>query len=245
MSWGAGHEAERGGRVSGSASGRRCENHPDASETSAGEERGRSASRPDQPLTVLIQRAADGDSGAAERLWQMVYDHLRAIAVRQLARESDGRLEPTTLVHEAYLRLIGTQRFDFENRRHFFGAATRAMRQILVDESRRRKSLKRGGGREPLSYEQTGAACVCAGDAHTPPSGPDAIDLIALNEALDRLEAYCPRLVEIVHLRFFGGLSIAETAELLDVSPRTVASDWAFARAWLSRELATQSGTRD
>lgn len=238
---GADHGEDRAERAFGSASGRPLESGPAADETS------RACSQsgaPQRPLTRLIQLSADGDPGASEELWRAVYQQLRMIALHQLRHESDHPCQPTTLVHEAYLRLIGSQRLDFRNRRHFFGAAARAMRQILVEESRRRRTLKRGGGRKPLSYQDPSAAIGCERDARTPSSQLDMLDLIALSEALDRLEAHSPRLAEIVHLRFFGGLTIAETAELLGLSERTVASDWAFARAWLSRELATRTGTR-
>ncbi len=197
-----------------------------------------------QRLTRLIERSVRGDARASEELWRTVYEQLRVIARRTLRNESQTPCQPTTLVHEAYLRLVGARGLSFRNRRHFFGAAARAMRQILVDESRRRRSLKRGGGQNVIPYEDSPAALNCEQDARTPSSRLDALDLIALSEALDRLEAQDARLAEIVNLRFFGGLTVDETAELLGLSPRTVASDWAFARAWLSRELRAQGGTR-
>lgn len=227
--------------------------HPDGSGSGAGGGASSSSAGgghrpPDAPsrkdLTRLIERSADGDAVAAEELWRAVYGHLRDIAQRQLRRESYRTCQPTTLVHEAYLRLIGSQPMPFRNRRHFFGAAARAMRQILVDESRRRQALKRGRGRAAVRMHDSSWVIDCEQDGRTPSSRLDALDVLALNEALERLEARDSRLAEIVHLRFFGGLTVEETAELLGLSPRTVASDWAFARAWLSRELATRTGTR-
>ncbi len=162
-----------------------------------------------------------------ERLLPMLYDELREMAHRQLARERRHHtLQTTALVHEAYLRLVDQTKVTDRGRAYFFGAAARAMRQVLVDYARKRKAEKRGGGQAPLSLEE-GQIAV---DAY-------AEELIDLDEALERLAALNPRHARVVECRFFGGLSVKETAAALDVSPRTVAYDWAVAQAWLYHEL--------
>jgi RNA polymerase sigma-70 factor, ECF subfamily len=166
-----------------------------------------------------------GDSeGAAVTLF---YDELRVLAHRQRAREgAQATLHTTELVHEAYLRLAGDERIVAKGRAYFFGAASRAMRRVLVDAARRRGAAKRGN--DPVQ--------VTLGDAVVPMEGY-ATDLLDLDRALSALEAEHPRLARVVELRFFGGLSVEETAEALDVSPRTVKGDWALARAWLHEAL--------
>lgn len=182
---------------------------------------------PDRDLTMLLEAAATGDGTAAERLLPLVYDHLRRLARSRMANERSGHtLEATALVHEAYLRLVGSEGQRFENRAHFFGAAAIAMRRILVERARERAQLKRGGGRERVAL-----------DAGLRVDEDDPIQTLALDEAMTRLEARDPRKARVVMLRYFAGLSVEETAEAMDLSETTVKSEWAFARAWLRREL--------
>jgi len=182
----------------------------------------------DSPVTRLLAAASQGDSAAKDRLWETIYTELRDMAHGQLRGERPGRdLQTTILVHEAYFRLVGTDDLEWASRRHFFAAAAQAMRRIRVDDARKRRGLKRGGGRpaEPLGEE---------------PAAPDGdgAELLALNDALQKLEQEAPRQAEVVMLRYFAGLSIGETAEALGVSPRTVDVDWRLAKAWLHRALA-------
>ncbi len=171
-----------------------------------------------------------GDRAALDRLFPLVYGELRQAAARLLQGERPGHtLQPTALVHEAYLKLCGQTDMDLKNRAHFFGVAARAMRQILVDHARRRNAAKRGGGAEPavLSDEHIGLDVPFD-------------ELLSLNDALDRLDRLSPRLREVVEYRFFGGLTEDEVAEVLRVTPRTARRDWAKARAWLHKELYPQ-----
>lgn len=178
----------------------------------------------------IIDAIRRGDPGAGSQLLPLVYEELRRLAARKLAREPAGQtLQPTALVHEAYLRLIGPdddseRRWD--DRGHFFAAAAEAMRRILIENARRKHAQKRGGGiaRRDLAEGEVAA-----------PEPPE--DLLALDEALGKLEAANPRAAELVKLRYFAGLTVKQAAEVLDVSPRTVDSDWAYARAWLLAEL--------
>ncbi len=187
------------------------------------------------PITQLLAAASAGEEGAADRLWAVVYDELRRLARAQLAAESPHRaLDSTALVHEAFLRLTGRGPVEWDNRRHFFAAAARAMRRIRVDDARRRKRAKRGDGRPTRSL---------TGDPPTP--GDDPAEVLAIDEALRKLEREAPRQAEIVMLRYFAGLSIRETALALGVSVRTVHYDWQFARAWLHRELGGDGGPAD
>lgn len=181
---------------------------------------------PTGEITVLLRRAHDGDSTALERLLPLVYDELRAAARRALAREHVGHtLHATELVHEAYFKLLG-HHAPWQDRTHFFGVAARAMRQVLVEHARRRLADKRGGG----------AVHVTLGAGENARAADDE-EIVALDEALERLGAVQPRLRTLVEYRFFGGLSEREIATLLDVSERTVQRDWARARAWLHAEL--------
>ncbi len=173
--------------------------------------------------TALLQATHPNDPASLERLLPLLYGELRQMAHRQLARERrDHTLRTTALVHEAYLRLVDQTKVTQRGRAYFFGAAARAMRQVLVDYARKRKAEKRGGGQAPLSLEEDQIAV----DAY-------AEELIDLDEALERLAALNPRHARVVECRFFGGLSVQETAAALDVSSRTVELDWALARAWL------------
>ena len=182
----------------------------------------------DNPLTELLAAAAEGDTTAQGKLWSAIYDELRRIAQQQMAGEAPGRtLQPTALVHEAYLRLFGDSNVEWDSRRHFFGAAARAMRQIRLDNARKRRRLKRGGGAAPGAL------------ADEPPAfDQDPSEVLAINEALDELEKENPRQAEVVMLRYFAGLSEEEAASALGVSRRTVQTDWRVARAWLHRHLS-------
>jgi len=179
-------------------------------------------------ITRLLERWSGGDPKALAELVPLVYAELRRLAVSQMRRERpDHTLQPTALVHEAYLRLAG-HRAGFRNRVHFYGAAAQAMRRILVDHARGRGARKRGQ-RDPLVDLDE----VVGGGAER------HVDLVALDEALDRLAAVAPRAAKVVELRFFGGLSVDEAAAFLDISPATVKREWGFARAWLFRALST------
>lgn len=179
-------------------------------------------------VTRLLDAAAAGDRQAAADLLPLVYDELRKLAAARMAAESAGQtLQPTALVHEAYLRLVGRaddQRWD--GRGHFFAAAAEAMRRILVDAARRKGRDKHGGDRHRVDLD---AAMAAAPDPRH--------DLVALDEALTRLAAEDPQAARLVELRHFAGLSVAEAADVLGISPRTADRVWAFARAWLHREL--------
>lgn len=180
-----------------------------------------------QVTAVLAAPGADGGR-AIDRLVPVVYDELRALARRQLAREHrpGATLQTTALVHEAYVRLVGSTRVPARGRAYFFAAAARAMRQVLVDHARRRDADKRGGGAEPASLGPDEVAV----DAF-------AVEVMDLDRALNALAALEPRQARVVECRFFGGLSVEETAAALEISPRTVKYDWALARAWLYRTL--------
>jgi len=172
-------------------------------------------------VTQLLDAAAGGDRQAAADLLPVVYDELRRLAAARMAREAPGHtLDATGLVHEAYLRLVGGQRFD--HRGHFFAAAAEAMRRILVDAARRKQTQKRGAAGERAAIEP---------DQLIAPEPTE--DLLALDEALDLLAQSEPQVAELVKLRYFAGLTIPHAAEVLGVSPRTADAWWAFARAWL------------
>jgi RNA polymerase sigma factor (TIGR02999 family) len=157
----------------------------------------------------------------------MIYERLRAIAHRQLAGEQRHHtLQTTDLVHETYLRLVEDDRVSRRGKAYFYGAAARAMRQVLVDAARRRNTVKRGGGIAIVTLEDEADALTAYAD-----------ELVKLNEALDELEKHNPRHARVVECRYFGGLGVDETAEVLGVSARTVKSDWALAKAWLFDEL--------
>jgi RNA polymerase sigma factor (TIGR02999 family) len=176
---------------------------------------------------VLLATDTDG-AGVVERVWPLLYDDLRDIARRYLRRESPGHtLVTTALVHEAFLKLVDGGRVEARGRAYFFGAAARAMRQVLVDHARRGQRLKRQAGEDA----EASLPKLAAGDV--------AVDILDLHEALERLAAEHPRPARVVECRFFGGLSVEETAAALDVSPRTVKGDWSLARAWLYRSLSS------
>ena len=184
-----------------------------------------------QEITQLLLAWNGGDAEALTRLMPLVHDELHQLAHRRMARERPGHpLQTTALVNEAYLRLIDSSRVRWQNRAHFFAVSAQLMRRILVDVARSRKKLKRGGDLVQIAWDEALAV----------PSGPGA-DVIALDEALTALAAFDDRKSRIVELRFFGGLSVDETAEVLKVSPRTVMRDWDLAKAWLLRELERTS----
>ena len=160
----------------------------------------------------------------------LVYDELRRLAASYLRREKPGQtLQATALVHEAYVRLIGEKAQPWQNRTHFLAIAALSMRQILVQRARTRKAAKRGGDPERITLDE---------QLFVPPGGRDqGVDLVALDTALEKLAALNERQAKIVEMRYFGGLSVEEVAEALDISPATVKRDWTLARAWLKREL--------
>jgi RNA polymerase sigma factor (TIGR02999 family) len=184
-------------------------------------------------ITRILTAVEAGDPQAAGQLLPLVYGELRRLAAQKMARETSGQtLEATALVHEAYLRLVDTETVQHWNSRgHFFAAAAEAMRRILVEQARHKRSLKAGGEfrRQDLS------------DIQPAVGGPD-LDLLALNEALDNLAKHDPRQAELVKLRFFAGLTIEQTAEVLGVSTSTVENDWAHARCWLRLEMDAEGG---
>jgi RNA polymerase sigma factor (TIGR02999 family) len=182
-------------------------------------------------LASLLEGAREGDEQALATLMPLVYDELRRLAARYLRRERPGHtLQATALVHEVYIRLLQDSQLSWQNRAHFFGIAARSMRQILVERARARRAAKRGGEqiRVTLDPGLIGA-----------PS--QSFDLEVLDDALTRLGSLDPDLARVVEVRFFGGLSIEETAEALGVSPATVKRRWTLAKAWLMRELASDS----
>ncbi len=180
-------------------------------------------------ITLLLQRAGQGDPQAADQILPLVYEELRKLAAAKMARESAGQtLQPTALVHEAWLRLGGDAQPDWKNRAHFFSAAAEAMRRILIDQARRKQAVRHGGVLEKLSADATGF------DVAAPVTDTD---FLLLNEALDALAAYDSRKAELVKLWYFVGLTLDEIAEMLGISPRTADRDLAFARAWLGKEI--------
>ena len=178
-------------------------------------------------VTVLLRAWSEGDPAAPERLAPLIYAELQKLARRSMRRENPGHtLETGALINEAYLRLADWKSARWENRAHFYGVASQIMRRVLVDYARARNNQKRGGGARPISLEDTIAASPVRG-----------VDLVALDEALERLTALDPRKGRVVELRFFGGLSVEETAAVLEISPFTVIRDWNFAKVWLHREI--------
>lgn len=178
-------------------------------------------------VTLLAIKARQGDSEAATELLQLVYDELRRLAAAQMARERAGQtLQPTALVHEAWLRLGGDRQPAWENRAHFFGAAAEAMRRILIERARRRNAERHGGGRTHVPLDEI----VHGGAANDP-------HLLEINEALERFAQREPQKAEFVRLRYFIGLQLDETARVLGISEATAKRWWIYARAWLYREL--------
>ena len=187
-----------------------------------------------EPVTQLLVEWQNGSRKALDRLIPLVYEELRTIAGRYLSRESVGHtLQSTALVHEAYFRLVGQRRVQWQNRAHFFGIAAQMMRRILVDHARHQHRDKRGGPAQKLSLDEAIAVAEPEVD----------VDLLALDEALTALARIDPRGARIIELRFFSSLTIEETAEVLDVSTGTVKRDWIAARAWLYREMKQEPPT--
>jgi RNA polymerase sigma factor (TIGR02999 family) len=187
----------------------------------------------DQPgITQLLIAWSDGERAALEQLVPLVYDDLRRLAAGYMGRETPGHsLQATALVHEAYVRLIDQNRVEWRNRAHFFGVAASMMRRILVDDARKRRAEKRGGDAERITL---------VGDEVAAPGQSD-IDVLALHESLERLAAFDRQQERIVELRYFGGLTIEETAEVVGVSAATIVREWTIAKAWLRADM---SGTR-
>jgi RNA polymerase sigma factor (TIGR02999 family) len=179
-------------------------------------------------FTLLLERVRQGQAGASDDLVSMVYTELKRLATSQLARESAvNTLQPTALVHEAWVRLGDIKQADWQSRRHFFGAAAQAMRQILIERARRRSGVKHGGGLHRADSTEIDLAS----------SEVDSDSVMAVSEALDRFATIDPEKAELVRLRYFVGLTIEESAATMDISPATAKRHWAFARAWLAREM--------
>jgi len=182
----------------------------------------------DPSITQALVELSNGDASAHDRLFPLVYDALRDLARRELRHERpDHTLSATALVHEAYLKLVQLERIDWKGRAHFFGVCAPVMRQVLISHARSRNAAKRGAGAAKLPLSDALAVAE---------ERPE--DLLALDEALARLEALSPRQARVVEARFFAGLSVEETATALGISPATVKREWTAARAWLNRELA-------
>jgi RNA polymerase sigma factor (TIGR02999 family) len=187
---------------------------------------------PDDHAAALLRAAQAGDEAAAARLLPLVYEELRRLARARMARLSPGEtLQPTALVHEAYLRLVGKASLRLEGRRHFFFAAARAMRDILVERARAKAGPRRGGGRRRVALRDDAAA-----------KGPPAAEVLALNDALSELEKEDPLKAQIVQLRYFTGMKAGEAAEVLGMSERTLHRQWRFIKAWLRRRLDAPDG---
>jgi len=184
-------------------------------------------------VTHLLEELRGGNEDAVARLVPLLYSELRRMAASYLSRERrDHTLQPTAVVHEAYLRLVDQKNVHWQNRQHFFGVAAQAMRRVLVDHARSHQSLKRGGAQGKVPLE---SAMVCATDR--------SVELVAIDEALSRLAAFDPQQARIIELRFFGGLTVEETAQVLGISPATVKRDWNVAKAWLTREIGRERGS--
>jgi RNA polymerase sigma-70 factor (ECF subfamily) len=183
-------------------------------------------------VTILLAELKKGDKSAASKLIPIVYNELRRLAAGYMRRErSDHTLQPTALVHEAYLKLIEQRSVDWQSRAHFFGIAAQVMRRILIDHAKGHLREKRGGGERAIAIEE---ALVFAPE--------QSVELVKLDQALERLTKLDPRQGKIVELRFFGGLTVEQTAELLGISPKTVKRDWSMAKAWLHGDLKASHG---
>jgi RNA polymerase sigma factor (TIGR02999 family) len=182
---------------------------------------------PERDVTSLLVRWRNGDANAFDELAPIIYDELRKLARSHLRRERPGHtLQSTALVHEAWLRMIDQQSVSWQNRSHFYGIAARMIRRILVDYARAKQTKKRGEAAPKIAFNEAAGA-----------AGGEDLDLVALDDALKALAEIDPRQSRIVELRYFAGLSIEDTAEVLGISPATVKRDWTVARAWLRREL--------
>jgi RNA polymerase sigma factor (TIGR02999 family) len=182
-------------------------------------------------VTHILEAIEKGDPKAADELLPLVYAELRKLAASKMARESPNQtLQPTALVHEAWVRLVGEANPKFDGRAHFFAAAAESMRRILIDKARRKRALRHGGGQQRIDFEDVDVA-----------SPTDDDQLLAINDALDKLTAQNKVEAELVKLRYFVGLTLEEAAEVLGISARTADNYWAHARAWLFRELKAKS----
>jgi RNA polymerase sigma factor (TIGR02999 family) len=191
----------------------------------------RSSLEPAGEITQVLQSVTRSDGGVSEELLPLVYDELRRLAAARMAQELAGQtLQPTALVHEAWLRLVGKGDRRWQNRAHFFGAAAEAMRRILIERARRKSRLKRGGGHAPMDIEELELAETTPDDK-----------ILLIDEALERLQVEDPDKARVVVMKFFGGLTSREVAESLGVAERTVERQWAFAKAWLFRSIREQS----
>lgn len=180
-------------------------------------------------VTRILSAIERGDAKATDELLPLVYEELRVLAAQRLCHESPGQtLQATALVHEAYIRLLGDESQHWDGRRHFFGAAAEAMRRILVDKARRKKSRKHGGNHRRIGLDEVDVA---------PGDDCPTDDLLALDEALTKLSQEDKTKVDVIQLRFFAGLTIEQTAEVLGISATTTKLHWAYARAWLLREI--------
>jgi RNA polymerase sigma factor (TIGR02999 family) len=183
----------------------------------------------------LLTALAEGDPRASEQLFPLVYDELRRLAAQKLARETPGQtLQATDLVHEAYLRLVGDGDVSWDGRGHFFAACAEAMRRILVENARRKRRLKHGGGRARQELDEELLAA---------PEPRE--DLVALDEALNKLAVIDRTAAQLVQMRYFAGLTLPEAARALDIAPRTAGRLWAYARAWLRREVEGTDGEKN
>ena len=181
-------------------------------------------------VTQILTAIEQGDPTAADKLLPLVYEELRKLAAHRMANEAAGQtLQPTALVHEAWMRLVGAENPRFENRAHFFAAAAEAMRRILIDNARRKRALRHGGGQQRVDVEQ--AELAAAGDDE---------QMLAVNDALDKLAVQNKLEAELVKLRYFVGMTLEEAAEVLGISARTADNYWAHARAWLFHEIKTR-----
>ena len=188
---------------------------------------------PSQEVTQLLRAWSEGDKSALDQLYQIVYDELRRLAHRYMSRENAGHtLQTTALVNEAYLRLAEVKEMNWQDRAHFFAVSADVMRRILIDEARARRAERRGGANLTIALDE-------ALDAE---KGED-LDLIALDLALQSLAQINQRQSQVIELRYFGGLTVEETAEVLKVSADTVMRDWRFAKAWLKREMVRESNS--
>lgn len=184
-------------------------------------------------IVKLLAECSQTDGASGDELLPLVYEELRKLAASRMAREAPGiTLQPTALVHEAYLRLVGDE-VEWDNAGHFFAAAAESMRRILVDHARTRSSQRRGGDRKRVDLEQNDRS-----SPNTMEAGLDPEQILAVNSTLSRIEQRDPRIADVIKLRFFAGLSINETARAMGVSDRTVRRDWTFAKAWLTHELS-------
>jgi RNA polymerase sigma factor (TIGR02999 family) len=184
-----------------------------------------------EKITLVLEAIGKGDQQASEDLLPMVYQELRLLAAAKMAREMEGQtLQPTELVHEAWLRLVSNEGQNWENRTHFLGAAAEAMRRILVDRARHKAAIKHGGGHRPVDIAGLELAATTPDDK-----------VLLIDEALERLRAEDPEKARIVTLKFFGGLTNREIAEHMKIGERTVEREWAFAKAWLMRTINAQA----